>query len=125
MQYSPKWYGKAFAAAAAGASDDRKAELLRNFIELVRKNGDTPQWAKIVVEAERALLAKEGRRKIVVESARTLLPEQRSSVMKLFTPKDVIEEALNPALIAGVRITIDGERQFDGSLARKVQQLFS
>jgi F0F1-type ATP synthase delta subunit len=32
---------------------------------------------------------------------------------------------VNPSLIAGVRVTIDGEHEFDGSLRGKLDKIFA
>ncbi len=125
MKYPAKLYGRAFAEAAAGKSEKERHELVRNFAELIARNGDTAHASKIIAEAEKALLAKDGRRKAVIESVRPLTAGQRKSVLAALLPTDVHEEVLNPALVAGIRITVDGERQFDGSFSRKLQKMFA
>ena len=41
-----------------------------------------------------------------------------------FKPKDHVWMSINPSLVAGVRITIDGSSELDQSFKRKVNQLF-
>jgi F0F1-type ATP synthase delta subunit len=124
MKYDPRLYGKALAEAAAGALDPKKEqEIIRNFMRIVMERGDDKKWPKILAAAEKALREKEGRRKITIETARAQkdVRKEFSSVLK---PSDIIEEKVDPEMIAGVKVTIDDSRQFDGSLARKMAKLF-
>jgi F0F1-type ATP synthase delta subunit len=37
---------------------------------------------------------------------------------------DVVVERIDPALVAGMKMTVNDEEQFDGSLQRKLASLF-
>ncbi len=45
-------------------------------------------------------------------------------VGKFVKPDDVIEERIDQELIAGIRIILDDELQFDGSLKNKLEKAF-
>jgi F0F1-type ATP synthase delta subunit len=47
-----------------------------------------------------------------------------AAVKKIAKKSDIVEEKINPDLIAGIKITINDEMQFDGSFAKKVKELF-
>ena len=126
MNHRPQLYARAFALAADKKLSAHDAEKIgKNLVALVTKNGDAKDLSKIADGAARILREKEGRRKFVFESARPLSKELRKSLEAIAGEKDVTEEKVVPALVAGVRVTVDEERQFDASLARKLQKMFA
>jgi F0F1-type ATP synthase delta subunit len=125
MKYAPKFYAKALAEVAAGQlSPAKEKEIIENFTKAVMDRGGRKQWPKIIAAAEQAMREKEGLRKVTVESARPL--KNAESDLKGFIRKeDILEEKVDPEIIAGIKITLDDARQFDGSLSRKLNRLFS
>ncbi|MFH0890476.1 MAG: F0F1 ATP synthase subunit delta [Candidatus Liptonbacteria bacterium] len=125
MKYRPKIYASALAEIAGGKiSAERESGVIEKFLELVGKNGDTASLPKIIAATEKILRAKDGIRRVVLESARELSPGQKKSLLDLVREDDLIEEKINPDLIAGVKVTVDEERQLDFSLRRKLDRLF-
>ena len=45
-------------------------------------------------------------------------------VASLANKGDVVEEKINPDLVAGIKITANDEMQFDASLKRKLDDVF-
>lgn len=124
MKYSPKLYARAFGELAAGAlSDNKETILARNFLAAVRKNGDVHQLKKIYGETEKFLRLKDGRRKITIETAREIAG-LKIKLKHFFAQLDIVEEKINPELLAGVKITVNDETEFDGTLKRKIDKLF-
>jgi F0F1-type ATP synthase delta subunit len=132
MKYPTHIYAKALVevladAEKAGAKDtvrNNEARFADNFLALVRKNSDEMHLRKILEEAARFARGKSGIRKVTLESARALSTAQRKEVAKFMKPDDVIEERIDPELIAGIRILLDDELQFDGSLKNKLEKAF-
>jgi F0F1-type ATP synthase delta subunit len=127
MKYPAHIYAKALVevladAKKAGVKDESK--FADNFLALVRKNGDEMHLRKILEEAARFARGKSGIRKVTLESARALSVEQRATVATFTKDDDVIEERIDPELIAGIRILLDDELQFDGSLKNKLEKAF-
>jgi F0F1-type ATP synthase delta subunit len=79
---------------------------------------------KIYEQAEKIIREKTGKRKLVVEVARKAKGLD-AAVRKIAKKSDIVEEKINPDLIAGIKITINDEMQFDGSMSRKIKKLFS
>jgi F0F1-type ATP synthase delta subunit len=90
----------------------------------VRKSGDWHNLPKILAAADRELRARTGRRAITIASARNLDTANRKLLASLIRAEDVVREETDPALVAGVRVTIENELQLDGTLARKLNRLF-
>jgi F0F1-type ATP synthase delta subunit len=73
--------------------------------------------------AEKLLLKKTGRKKIVVEVARN---QGSASMLKSLAKKgDIIQEKVEASIVAGVKITINDEQQLDVTLKSKIEKLFS
>lgn len=124
MKYAPHLYAKALAAAIAEPGADA-GKVARNFMELLAKNGDERQARKILEEAARSARGAEGLRKVAIESARPLTREQRNAVRSFLRPGDIAEEEIVPELVAGVRVFVDDERLFDGSLKGKLDRMLN
>ena len=77
---------------------------------------------EIIALAEGLFLKKTGNKKIVLETARPL--NSRSVFKKIKKEGDIIEEKINPELIAGIKIIVNNSRQLDFSLRKKLQQIF-
>jgi len=91
----------------------------KQFLRIVQKNGDTKKLKDIVLLAEKMMLAKTGNHKIILETARAM-----SKKMSIGKKGDVVEEKINPSLIAGVKIMVNGEKQLDFSLSKKLNTIF-
>jgi F0F1-type ATP synthase delta subunit len=125
MKYPAHIYAKALAEAIV-ATKGKAAEdaVVKNFIALVRRNGDEGHIRKLVEEAARMVRGRMGVRKVTIETARTPSTAQRKELQQFIKGGDVVEERIDPALVAGVKIILDDELQFDGSLKGKLDRIF-
>jgi F0F1-type ATP synthase delta subunit len=127
MKYPTHIYAKALAEVIADSSKEGEAystKVVKNFLALVRRNGDESHLHKILEEAARFARRASGIRKVNVESARALNVAQEKEIAKFLKSGDVVERVIDPELIAGVRLVVDDEMQFDGSLRGKLNQVF-
>jgi F0F1-type ATP synthase delta subunit len=127
MKYAPHVYAKALVEVLEDAEKKHETKakddvIAKNFLALVRKNGDEGHLKKILEEASRFARGKTGVRKVMVESARALSASQTLAMKHLLKPGDVVESRIDPELIAGVRIILNDELQFDGSLKNKLNR---
>jgi F0F1-type ATP synthase delta subunit len=128
MKYAPHIYAKALVEVLSDAKhqgEKNGAALAKNFLALVRKNGDEGYLRKILEEASRFARGKSGTRKVMIESARALGSAQKKAAEHFIKAGDVVEERIEPDLIAGIRITVNDEMQFDGSLKNKLNKMLS
>lgn len=124
MKYSPLHYAKAFAKAVA-AHPHEKEKLVKNFVKLIERNGDTRQGVKILAATEKLLRPVTGAKSITFVTARPSPEPLKKSFHKLLRTHDVVRESIDPSLIGGVKILVNEEEQFDGSLRRKLDKLFA
>ena len=98
-------------------------KVVDNFLKLLEKNGLRAKAKEILNLAEDLLLAKEGKRKITFETARRLTADHRALLNEFVKEGDIVKEKVNHELIAGVKITINNEKQFDNSMLNKINNL--
>lgn len=119
-----KYKGKIYAEALANAILDKKLDekkVIHNFLGLLEKNQDVKKAEEIIVLAQKLLLKKTGHKKVVLETARKI--NAKDSMKSFFKNGDIVEEKINPALVAGIKIIIDNERQLDNSLSGKLNKI--
>ena len=126
MKYSSQIYAEALSDVASGHLDQEKENLVvKSFLNLVAKNGDAPKLNKILELAEEMIIQKSGRRKVTIETARPLKESPKLVIKDILKESDVVESKIDPSLIAGIKITINKDLEWDGSLKRKIDKLFS
>ena len=124
--HDPKVYAKALAEVASGPLPaEKERAIVKNFAKLLIARGDRRLAPKILVAAEKMIRAREGRRKVEIASARPLEGKLRTEAHRFVKKSDIVEEKVDSALVAGIKVTVDDERQFDASLARKLAALFA
>lgn len=138
MKYKSQIYAKALADLMMDEKlNDKK--IADNFLKLLGKNKDLKNAKKIVELAQIYYLAKKGNKKILLEMARPLAATpvakgnlgaarktKAENILKfLFKTGDIIEEKINPEVIAGIKIIVNNEKQLDFSLRRKLDKIFS
>ena len=124
MKYSVQNYAKALVATIEDPKADKGA-IVKNFLALVRKNGDETRLKNIIQEASRLSRGKGGVREVTIASARPLEKSQEKLLEKFIKPGDVVSYTTDPDLVAGVKIIVNDEMQFDGSMKAKLDRLFS
>ncbi len=125
MKYPPQIYARAFGGAISDSSAGKKANVLvKSFLDLIKKNNDQHLLKKIYEQAEKMVREKAGKRKVVIETARPI-KNPNSMVKKISQKGDIVEEKINSDLIAGMKIILNDEMQFDGSMQKKIKRLFS
>ena len=125
MKHSPQLYAHAFSAVASGPlSSEREKTLVKNFLNLIKKNGDEHQLKKILARTEQQLREDCGRRKVVIETARRQKHSCADRLKGFITKDDIIEEDIDSELGAGLRITVNDELRFDGSYKKRLSGLF-
>jgi len=117
---------KIYAKALASVIYDGKVEnskIVKNFTNLLISSGYDKKSKEILELAENILLAKQGKRKIIFETARKMTSEQKKILEKFVKEGDVVKEKINPELIAGIKIIINESQQFDVSMQNKLQKI--
>ena len=62
--------------------------------------------------------------KVTFETARKTTANQKKLLDSFIKEGDVVKEKINPELIAGIKIIINNNKQFDASMQKKLQEIF-
>lgn len=117
-----KIYSKALSEIILRGDFDEK-KITTNFVKILISEGLENQSDKILGLVNKIVMAKQGRKIIVLESARPINDKHRKLFGGIINKKDIIFEKINPELIAGIKIVIDDVLQFDSSLKNKLQKI--
>jgi F0F1-type ATP synthase delta subunit len=123
MKYKPKIYAQILAEILSDKKNSAEEKrIVDNFLALLEHNQDINKADEILQLTEALLLKKMGNKKVVLETARKI---DAKEVLKHIAERgDIIEEKINPALVAGVKIVIDQSKQLDLSLVGKLERMF-
>ncbi len=117
MKYSIKIYANALVDLILDKKAD-SSKIEKSFLELLQKNDDIKRGDRIILQAQILLLKKTGNKMVVIESAREI---DSTSFVKSFIKKgDIVKQKINPELIAGIKVMVDGQKQFNNSLSEKL-----
>ena len=119
MKYSVNNYVDAFVQTVKTAPHGAVSGL----VKLLKKTGDIKHSKKIIEAVHKKFVNEKSGKWVNVEVARDLALKKETFRHK-FSEKDHLNFNINPELVAGVRITIDGERALNNSLQNKLNKLF-
>jgi len=117
-----KIYAKALSEIVIKNDYDEK-KVIAGFVKILISEGLESQSDKILNLADKIIMSKQGRRTVVLETARPIKENQKKLFSGIVNKKDAIIEKINPELIAGIKIVIDDALQFDSSLKSKLQKI--
>lgn len=123
MRYSVNNYVKAFSELLKEAPANRHENISASFIKLLQKTGDIKHKEKIIEAIHKKLVNEKGGKWIDVEVARESA-SKKGMLKNKFSDKDHLNFKINPELVAGMRITVNGEEELDNTLQNKLNKLF-
>src|SRR3989344_412811 len=121
MKYSINNYVGAFMKAVE-AVPPRQATV--NFIKLLKKTGDIKNADKILEAIHKKMVRNKGGKWVKIESARDITRSRAKSLKSRFSKKDNVTFNINPELVAGIRIMVNGEEELDNTLTKKLNKMF-
>jgi F0F1-type ATP synthase delta subunit len=124
MRYSLNNYVDAFTQAIAGVSNLEREKLTANFAKVLKKTGDIRNAKKILEAIHKKLVNQAGGKWVNIETAREVSGSKKENLKKQFSQKDYVFFNINPELIAGIRVTVNGEEELDNTLNYKLNKLF-
>ena len=124
MKYNPILYARSLYEVLKNAKLAEHDPIFKNFWQTVKKNGDQSRAGAIADSFEKLIVKNNGGRMVDIETAREMAPYLSKQLYGLFKQNDLVRKIINPALVAGVRVELDGEMELDYSLARKFRKMF-
>ena len=124
VKYKVKDYANALVEILTdGKTSDKK--ISQGLIKLLERQNDLKKSKEIIDLAEFLLAKKNNKKSVTFETARRLSDIQRKTLLKSTEKGDIVKEKINPELIAGVKIIVDGEKQLDQTMLKKINNLFN
>lgn len=121
MKYSVNNYVNAFTQAI---KEVPRGQAIEGFVKLLKKTGDIKNSKKILEAIHKKLVNEKSGKWVNVETAREISSAKMTLLKHKFSAKDHVDFEVNPELVAGVRITINGEEELNNSLQNKLNKLF-
>lgn len=122
MKNNTTLYAKALAEILF-KKEFKQEKIVNNFVKLLVDAGYENKSDEILTLAQDLLLQKGNGRKITFETARAITSSQKKLMDSIVKKGDVVNEKINPELIAGMKIIINDSKQFDASLQSKLQKI--
>lgn len=124
MRYTIKQYAYVLLSVYSDKAGEEKREVIKRFLGVLRKNRDGPKLSLILQEAEKIHFKESGLRKIDLESASGASETAKKEISEILDGNLFFREKINPELLAGIRILIDGETLIDASAKKQMDRLF-
>jgi F0F1-type ATP synthase delta subunit len=124
MKYSAKQYAAALVAAVRGKSSSEQKEVMRRFFLLILRHGLWSRRALIIKEVKRQYLKELGMREVLVSAPEPLNSGTRKEIKRVIGKNIFWQEAVEPELLAGLKILIDEEVLIDASGKTQLDKLF-
>jgi F0F1-type ATP synthase delta subunit len=120
MKHPPSLYAKTLLAIPESSLTK---ETLRNFLRILRKNGDLAKLSRILQELKKQYRKKHNTKDVEITLARenSKIVSRMQHALKLKTePRIVIKKEI----LGGAVVTINDEILIDGSVHARIQKLF-
>ena len=115
---------KAF-TEALNEHPSKKDHIVKSFLQTLSRNGDWASVGKVFNLITKKITHDSDGLVVSAEFARPLSEKMISEFKEKFSAKDHVEIFIKPELIAGVRVLIDGEKELDMTLSKKINKLLS
>lgn len=125
MKYSARQYAAALLAALQDRPEAERKRFLKRFLILVREKGDSRRLGVILREVEKQNLQELGLKKVLAEAPEPLTPQIKKEMEKILGKDILLQEKINPDLVAGIKILINDEILIDASARAQLRRLFS
>lgn len=125
MKYRVTQYAQALHAALKNEPASKQKEIMRRFVVLLGRHRMSAKSGLIVSAYEKIVLRESGMRKVKIESAAPITEHLKKEISGILGKKILIEEKMNPELLAGIKILVDNELLIDASAKRQLEKLFT
>lgn len=124
MKYTVKQYAEALYSALEKKKAKEAADITRRFFSIVRKNGDSPRMELIFRAFQKEYLKQKRFRAVDIEMASAVPARVKRDIKTILGGEIVFAESENPALGAGIRITVDEDILIDASAKKQLEKIY-
>jgi F0F1-type ATP synthase delta subunit len=124
MRYATAHYAEALHKTVKDKTAPQQKEIIGRFMAMVARHRMGGKIALIIAAYEKLALAESGTRKVYIVSAAPVRAQLKREIREILGKKIRIEETVDPALLAGIKIIIDNELLIDASVKRQLEKIF-
>lgn len=125
MRYSPRQYAAALLKVLNERKILDKKEVVRGLLSTIVKRGDQKFLGLVLREVEKQYLRNKKIKKIELESASAVSRGVKKDIRDALGGEILFQEKINPRILAGVRIIVDGELLIDASAKTQLDKIFN
>jgi len=124
MRYKITHYAESLFESLKDVEVEKRIEILKNFLKVLRRNGDYSHLNHIVRQYEKVYLQHNKQTKIYIETPEPASIELKRTIQELFGKKAVFSEKTNSHLLAGIVLLINDSVLIDASARTRLEKLF-
>ncbi len=123
----PKISPKHYASALLDVVDSGvpQAQALSGLFRAMSTHGDMGRRGEVLSAVERESAARAGACLVNVQFAQALGVAERKEFLSAWGEKDRVSTTVNPDLVAGVRVLVNGDSELDLSLRAKLDKVLA
>lgn len=118
-------YREAYLAATDTKTPSEQKQITARLLSRLVRDRVLPRAGQLEKDVRRAYMKRAGRADVTVESASKLQSDYRHELMRMFGKDALIREAVNPELLAGIRILVDDELLIDATGRKVMSDMFT
>ena len=103
---------------------EKEKEVAGEFVKLLLQHKMISKSDKIISLTQDYMLQRKGGKIVSIETARNMNASQEKMISGFIKQNDKVSYNINPDIIAGIKITINNEKQLDFSLRKKLEETF-
>ena len=123
MRYTNAQYAQALFEALEGLKGEKRTLAIKRFFEMLQRNHATSRMGRIVEQFEKYSLKTNNMVKVEVQSASPLTDEIREQIRKGLKKDVVLDEMVDPELLAGIKMVVNNEILIDASAKRHIESM--
>jgi len=125
MRYTTKQYATALFEALEGAigMEERRA-CLQRFVDLLRARKNKSRMPYILAAVERIYCTKHRLHTVTAETVSGAPHSLKKNLEEMLGTSVALSERIDPSLVAGIKLYIDGDTLIDASASTMLRQMF-
>ena len=123
MRYTNAQYAEALFEALEGLKGEKRTLAIKRFFEMLQRNHATSRMGRIIEQFEKHSLKAHNMVKVEVQSASPLTDEIREQIRKGLKKDVVLDEVVDPELLAGIKMVVNNEILIDASAKRHIESM--
>ncbi|MBI2637849.1 MAG: F0F1 ATP synthase subunit delta [Candidatus Sungbacteria bacterium] len=124
MRYTTRQYAQALYDVLRHTTEEKRGEVIKRLYMVLSRQRILSSYERILQGTERIFLKENGIKKVVLETPLRASRDMKKEIQDILGKKILLQEKIDPDLLAGIRIRINDEMLIDASAKTQVMKLF-